>query len=146
MTPAEHHAEAERLTALAVDQFHDPEGGYDNAPPTAGEAAIRDSIRADASVAAAVYLAAAQVHATLAAAGHRGPVGCDACATGPIGDASRAEILAWLNAERRCFAAIMRAPWCSTVMETGGVTDEVELLDGSRLVLAGGIWVPKAGV
>lgn len=56
-----------------------------------------------------------------------------------------AAICAWLNASPRCFAEIMRAPWCSSVMETGGVTDEVELVDCSRLVVVDGRWVPKAG-
>lgn len=70
MTGTEHYAAAERLTALAMDSFTNPEGGYDDegAVPSAEELATRASILEEARRDAAVYLAAAQVHATLALA------------------------------------------------------------------------------
>lgn len=66
-----HYREAERLTALAMDSFNNPEGGYDDSDgdPSAEELAIRSSILAEARRDAHVYLAAAQIHATLALAG-----------------------------------------------------------------------------
>ncbi|MFY1686393.1 hypothetical protein [Plantactinospora sp. WMMB782] len=67
MSPEEHYAEAERLRALAVEHWMNPEGGYDDAEsPTAEEREIRASVAADARQDAMVYLAEAQVHATLA--------------------------------------------------------------------------------
>ncbi|GAA2361052.1 hypothetical protein Cme02nite_38590 [Catellatospora methionotrophica] len=70
MNGAEHYLEAERLTALAMDSFTDPEGGYDDSDgdPSAKELATRAYVHTEARGDASVYLAAAQIHATLALA------------------------------------------------------------------------------
>jgi len=67
VTHEEHYAEAERLRKLAVDAYMNPEGGYDDTePPSIEELKIREAVRKEAQADAALYLAEAQVHATLA--------------------------------------------------------------------------------
>lgn len=76
MTPAEHYAEAERLVHLATEHWLNPEGGYDGPPETAEESEIRADIQDDARADAALWLAEAQVHATLALYRPDDPTGC----------------------------------------------------------------------
>lgn len=66
MTPDEHYARAESLVALAVEHWMNPEGGYDGPPDSDEESEIRDAVLISAQAAAALWLAEAQVHATLA--------------------------------------------------------------------------------
>lgn len=76
MTPAEHYQEAERLTQLALDGWNNPEGGYEPGPVSPEEVETRLSIAAEARADAVVLLAAAQVHAALAAVPpQHGPAG-----------------------------------------------------------------------
>lgn len=73
-------------------------------------------------------------------AGHTGD--CD-----PSGHATvPAEALAWLNAADRSFTDILHQPWVATVAETGGVPDEVELLDSRRLIRVDGQWTLRGPI
>lgn len=51
------------------------------------------------------------------------------------------ERLRWLNLMYRSFTDILNQSWVATASETGGLPDEVELLDGRRLRRTGAGWM-----